>query len=422
MAVSIAEIIILSLLADWICRKCGIPGLIGMLLVGVALGPYALDYIAPGLLEVGGDLRQIALIVILLRAGFELSRPALKRVGGKALLLAFVPATCEGLAITLLGPHLLGLTYLESALLGSVLAAVSPAVVVPLMIRFIQQRKGAAKSIPSMILAAASVDDVYIIVVHSVLLGIFTGRQVNLPWQIVGIPVSLVLGVAVGLASGVLLYKLFDRFNPRATKRVLVIIAVSVMLVRLQYLAADLVPFAGLVAAMAIGFVILEKREHMAHEISAKLARVWIFAEIILFSLVGAQVNLTVAWHAGLAGAAIIALGLVARAGGVLLCLTRSHLTRGERLFVVVAFAPKATVQAAIGAAPLLLMRQMGMANVAAGETILAVAVLSIVLTAPAGAWAIAALGRRVLKTAPPAVPDDARQAAIESAADNDEL
>ncbi len=422
MAVSIAEIIILSLLADWICRKAGIPGLIGMLAVGIALGPHALGYIAPGLLEIGTELRQVALIVILLRAGFELSRQALKRVGGKALLLAFVPATCEGLAITLLAPHLLGLSYLEAALLASVLAAVSPAVVVPLMIRFIKERKGSDKSIPSMVLAAASIDDIYVIVVHSVLLGIFTGSQLNLTWQLIGIPVSLLLGVAVGLLSGLLLYRLFERFNPRATKRVLVIIAVTILLVRLQQLAAGYVPFAALVAAMAIGFVILEKREQMAHEISAKLARVWIFAEIILFSLVGAQVNVTVAWHAGLAGAAIIALGLVARAGGVLLCLMRSNLTWGERIFVIVSYSPKATVQAAIGAAPLLAMRQMGLESTAAGETILAVAVLSIVLTAPTGAWAIAALGRRVLATADSNSPDDALRAAVESAAEQEEL
>ena len=420
MAVSIAEIIILSLLADWIFRLMRIPGLIGMLLVGVLLGPYVLDYLAPDLLVIGADLRLIALIVILLRAGFELSRDTLHRVGGRVLLLAFIPATCEGVMITLAGTWLLGLSLLESAMLGSILAAVSPAVVVPAMIRFMKERKGASKDIPSMVLAAASVDDIYVIVAHSVIVGLYVGHQVNVMWQMVGVPVSLISGIVVGLLVGTCLYRLFDRFNPRATKRVLILIALSVMLIRLQYLLAGYVPFAGLVSAMAIGFVILEKREHMAHEISARLAKVWVFAEIILFSMVGAQVNVGVAWQAGLAGMAIIALGLLARGGGVMLCLLRSRLNLKERLFVLVAYSPKATVQAAIGSAPLLAMRAAGM-ETGPGEIILAVAVLSIVLTAPAGAWAIAALGDRVLAVGPES-GRDAYEAAIESSPDDDEI
>ena len=420
MAVSIAEIIVLSLIADWFFRQLRIPGLIGMLLVGVILGPYVLGYLDPDLLAIGPDLRLIALIVILLRVGFELSRDTLHRVGGRVLLLAFIPATFEGAMVALAGPVLLGLTRMESVVLGTVLAAVSPAVVVPAMMRFIQQRKGADKDIPSMVMAAASVDDIYVIVVHGVVVGLYVGRQVNVAWQMVGVPVSLVLGVAAGLAIGICLYRIFDRFNPRATKRVLVVVALCILLVRLQHVLAGYVPFAGLVAAMAIGFVILEKREQMAHEISAKLARIWVFAEIILFSMVGAQVNLGVAWRAGLAGMAIIALGLLARGSGVVLCLAGSNLNIKERLFVVVACSPKATVQAAIGAAPLLAMRAAGM-NTAPGEVILAVAVLSIVLTAPAGAWAIAALGNRVLATAQESV-HEAYDAAIQSGVDEELL
>lgn len=420
MAVSIAEIIILCLIADWVFRRFRIPGLIGMLLVGIVLGPYVLGFINKDLLKVGPDLRLIALVVILLRVGFELSRDALHRVGGRVLLLAFIPATCEGIMITFAGPHLLGLTLLESAILGSVLAAVSPAVVVPAMIRFIKERKGAAKDIPSMVMAAASVDDIYVIVAHSVILGLYTGHQVNVAWQAAGVPVSLCLGAAVGLLVGVCLYRLFDRFDPRATKRVLIIIAMSIMMVRLQHILAGYVPFAGLVSAMAIGFVILEKREHMAHEISAKLARIWVFAEIILFSMVGAQVNLSVAWQAGLAGAGVIGLGLAARGVGVLLCLLRSRLDLKERLFVLVSFSPKATVQAAIGAAPLMAMQTAGM-NTGPGEVILAIAVLSIILTAPTGAWAIARLGDRVLAVAPESY-HDAYDAATESSPSEETL
>ena len=413
MAFSIAEIIILCIIADWCFRQLRVPGLIGMLLVGILLGPQLLDQINPDLLAIGSDLRMIALIVILLRAGFELSRKTLHRVGVKVLLLTFIPATCEGVAITLAGPRLLGLTLMESALLGSVLAAVSPAVVVPLMIGFIKERRGAKKAIPSMVMAAASMDDIYVIVVHSVLVGLYVGRQMNLAWEIASIPLSLVLGAAAGLAIGIGLYRIFERADLWATKQVLIVIACAIFLVRLQHFLAGRVPFAGLVAAMAIGFVILERREDIAHAISARLARVWIFAEIVLFSMVGAQVNITVAWQAGLVGIAVILIGLAARSAGVMASLAGSNLTRKERLFVAVAFSPKATVQAAIGAVPLLAMRAAGMAT-GPGEVILAMAVLSIVLTAPAGAWAINALGRRVLSVEPEA-GDNAYRAARES-------
>ncbi len=421
MAAGLAEIIVLGLVADWLFRKLRLPGLVGMLLIGVALGPYALRALDPNLLAVGPDLRLIALIVILLRAGFELSRSTLHRVGLRALLLSFVPAVVEGAAIVGLAPWLLGLSRMESALLGAVLAAVSPAVVVPAMIRFMEERRGVAKGIPTMVIAASSVDDVFVIVIYSVLIGLHTGKGSNVAAQLAGIPVSIALGAAVGLLLGALLCRMFERFNPRATKRVLIVVAASVLLVRIERAIEAWVPFAALVAAMAIGFAILERREQMAHEISAKLAKIWVFAEIILFAMVGAQVNLPVAAQAGLAGAALIALGLVARSVGVLLCLLRSELNLRERLFVAVAYAPKATVQAAIGAAPLMAMRAAGM-DTAPGEIILAVAVLSILLTAPAGAWAISAFGPRALEIAPPEVHESADAARESGGADADDL
>ncbi len=418
MATSIAELILVSLLGAWLLGKVRIPGLVGMLLAGVVFGPYVLGWIDPELLGVGQDLRLMALIVILLRAGFELSRSVLHRVGGRALLLAFVPASLEIGAITLAGPRLLGLSTMGAALLGSVLAAVSPAVVVPMMIGLIQQRRGARKGIPTMVLAASSVDDVYVIVVFGVMVGLYTGVEANLAWQLAGIPISIVLGVAVGLLVGWGLYRLFDRFNPRATKRVLAIVAVSLLLLRLQHVLAGWLPFAALVSAMAIGVIFLERRERMAHEISAKLGKVWILAEILLFTLVGAQVNLPVAWEAGLAGAGVILIGLLARSGGVWLSLLGSDLTARERLFVNVAYLPKATVQAAIGAVPLAAMSAAGM-DTAPGELILAMAVLAILLTAPAGAWAISLLGPRTLEIAPVDC-DDARRAAAEAGGDED--
>lgn len=413
MAVSLAELIILGILADWAFRKFRIPGLVGMLLLGILMGPYVLGWLAPSLLGISQDLRLIALIVILLRAGFELSKETLARVGRSVLLLSCVPAIFEGAAITVLGPWLLGLSYMESAILGAVLSAVSPAVVVPLMIGFIERRLGASKGIPTMVLAASSVDDVFVIVIYSILIGIYTGTSTGIAWKLASIPISIVLGVGVGLAVGWMLYMLFQRFNPRATKRVLIILGLSVLLVRVEHLLENIVPFAALLAVMSIGFLILEKREHYAHEISARLGKIWVFAEILLFAMVGAQVNVRVAWHAGLAGSVLIALALIARSGGVYLCLLKTNLTFKERVFVIISYIPKATVQAAIGAAPLAAMKAAGMAS-EPGEIILAVAVLSILLTAPIGALAISALGPRTLQVAPATI-SQARDAALES-------
>ncbi|MCH7864940.1 MAG: cation:proton antiporter [Proteobacteria bacterium] len=413
MIFSLAELLVLSLIVDWAFRKLTIPGLVGMLFLGIVFGPYALGLISRDLLAVSNDFRLIALIVILLRGGFELSKDTLNRVGGRVLLLSMIPAIVEGAAITFLGPPLLGITYMEAAILGAILGAVSPAVVVPLMIRFMEQGKGAEKGIPTMVLAAASIDDVFVIVVYSVLIGIYTGSSVNVAWQLAGIPVAIMLGAVVGMILGFALFRIFKAFNPRATKRVLVLLGLSILLVRMEYLVAAWVPFAALLAVMAIGFIILEKDEHMAHEISAKLGKIWIFAEIVLFTMVGTQVNLEVVLDAGLAGAAIIGLGLVARSAGTYGCLLGSDLTVPERLFVVIAYVPKATVQAAIGGAPLAAMVLAGM-NTGPGEVILAVAVLSIVLTAPLGAWAIQVTGDKVLAVAPASM-HDARDAVLES-------
>ena len=399
MALSIAELIILSLIVDWLFRKYRVPGLVGMLLVGIVLGPYVLGLLKPELISVSSDLRMIALIVILLRAGFELSKDTLRKVGFYAILLSFVPAVMEGLAVTFLGHYFLNLSYMEAAILGAVLSAVSPAVVVPLMIKFMEERKGKEKGIPTLVLAASSIDDVFVIVIYSVLIGMYTGEKVNFIWKLAGIPISVISGVVVGLLCGFVLYRMFERFNPRATKRLLIILGVSIFLVNLEHVIAHFLPFAALLAVMTVGFIILEKSQYMAHEMSLKLSKLWIFAEIILFTLVGAQVNLQVAFRAGAIGSLVIFLALIARSLGTYLCLLKSKLTVPERFFVVISYIPKATVQAAIGGAPLLAMKLAGM-DTQPGEVILAVAVLSILLTAPVGAWAITIAGNRILKTA----------------------
>ena len=397
MAFSLAEIIILCLLVDYLFRRVKVPGLIGRLAVGVLLGPSFLNSIAPSLLEVGTDLRMIALIVILLRAGFELSKETLHKVGKTALLLSFIPAAFEALTVTALGPRFLGLTTMESAILGCVLGAVSPAVVVPLMVRFIHERRGTDKGIPTLVLAAASIDDVTVIVAYSVLIGIYSGSKVNILWKVAGIPLGIIAGIAVGLGVGTLLYKLFDQYNPRATKRALTVLGVSIFLVHMgDILEANNIPFAALLAVMAIGFIILEKREPMAHELSAKFGKIWVFAEIILFSMVGSQVDFASATAAGLKGVVLILIALVARSLGTFLCTLRSNFSLKEKLFIVISYLPKATVQAAIGSAPLMVMTSRGMPT-EPGKTILAVAVMSILVTAPLGAWAISWAGKTLL-------------------------
>ena len=396
MALSLAEIIILSLLIDWLFKKFRIPGLVGMLLLGIILGPFALRIINPELIAIGSDLRLIALIIILLRAGFAISRETLNRVGKIAFKLSFIPATCEALSITVLAPHLFGITYLESAVLGFVISAVSPAIVVTLMLRFIEEGRGVDKGIPTLILAGASMDNVYSITVYSALISIYVGQKVKLIWKMVSIPISICLGICIGLIAGLVLLQIFERFNPRATKRVLMLLGVSILLVRMEVFVRQWLSFAPLLAVMAIGFIILEKREKIAHEISRKLSKIWIFAEILLFVMAGAQVNIKVVWQVGLKGVALLGMSLIFRSLGTYCCVLGSHLNFKERMFVIISYMPKATVQAAIGAAPLAAMRLAGM-NTSSGELILAMAVLSILLTAPLGSCAICLAGDHLL-------------------------
>ena len=391
MAVSLALIVVLGLAADIVFRRFKLPGLVGMLIVGVLVGPYVIGLMRPEMMAVSADFRKIALIVILLRAGFELRRDTLHRVGRTALIMSALPAIFEIGAVMAVAPYFLKLSLLEATILGSILAAVSPAVVVPLMIDFMERGKGAKKGIPTMVLAASSVDDVFVIVLFTIFLGMYGGHKVNIAWQLAGIPISVVLGILVGLIPGYLLYKLFLKYDWQPPRRTLIIMGTSICLMWLEEIAHGVVPIASLLGVMAIGFIILEKEEAIAHIISQKLKKLWVFAELLLFVLVGAQVNVSVAWKAGAAGLAVIFIGLVARSIGTYISVLGTDYTWKERLFCVVAYVPKATVQAAIGAVPL-------EAGVAGGEVILAVAVLSILVTAPLGAIGIMLLGEPILE------------------------
>jgi NhaP-type Na+/H+ or K+/H+ antiporter len=390
MALSLALIIILGLGADYLFRRIELPGLVGMLLVGILAGPSVLGLLSPEIMEVSGDFRKIALIVILLRAGFELHRDTLNRVGRAALIMSTLPAVFEIIAVVLVAPSLLQISRLEAAILGSILAAVSPAVVVPLMIDFMDRGRGTRKGIPTLLLGASAVDDVFVIVLFAVFLGMYGGEQANLLLKLGEIPLSIILGIMAGVIPGYILLRLFQKYDWRPPRRTLIVLGTAILLTWLEDVCKDWVPIASLIGVMAIGFIILEKAEPIAHIISQKLKKVWVFAELLLFVLVGAQVNIHVAWKAGLAGTIVILVGLAFRSVGTYLSLLGTPLDRREKLFCVVAYLPKATVQAAIGALPLA-------AGVASGEVILAVAVLSILLTAPLGAIGIMALGERVL-------------------------
>ncbi len=390
MVFSLAIIIILGLSADYLLKRVKLPGLIGMLAAGVLAGPYALNLMQPEMMKVSGDFRKIALVVILLRAGFELHRDTLHRVGRAAIIMSAVPAVFEIGGVMLVAPALLHLSLIESAILGAILAAVSPAVVVPLMIDFMDRGRGAKKGIPTLILGASSVDDVFVIVLFTVFLGMYGGGETNIAAKLAEIPLSIVLGIIVGIIPGYLLYRLFARYDWRPPKRTLVVLGVAILLTWLEQVCEEYVPIASLLGVMAIGFIILEKSEPIAHMISQKLKKLWVFAELLLFVLVGAQVNIHVAWKAGLAGTVVILVGLIFRSVGTYVSLFGTPLDRREKLFCVVAYVPKATVQAAIGAVPLA-------AGVASGEVILAVAVLSILLTAPLGAVGIMFFGERIL-------------------------
>lgn len=382
MVTSLGIVTLLGLLFNALFTKMKLPGLLGMLLLGVLLGPYGFDLLDDNLLLVSADFRKIALIIILLRAGLGISKEQLNQVGKTALKMSFIPGLIEGITIMGMAHLLLGFTWIEGGILGFIIAAVSPAVVVPQMIYFQEKRIGTKKAIPTLILASASIDDVVAITIFSAFLGLYSGQHVNVGIELFSIPLSIVLGILSGLILGIVMVKVFERYHIRDTKKVLMLLGVAILLTALENALKSKIEIAGLLGVMTIGFILLEKRPVVAKRLAVKFGKVWIFAEILLFVLVGAQVNVTVALHAGFKGLLLIAVGLMGRSIGVLLSTFNTDLDFKERLFCVLAYIPKATVQAAIGGVPLML-------GVASGEVILAIAVLSIVVTAPLGAMAI---------------------------------
>lgn len=391
MSTSLALIILLGLLSNILFTKIKLPGLLGMIILGIILGPHVLDWISPDLLRVSADFRQIALIIILLRAGLGISSQDLKKVGKPAIKLSCIPGLLEGFTVAFVSMRIFNFSFIEGGILGFIIAAVSPAVVVPQMLDFQERGIGTNKGIPTLILAGASIDDVFAITIFTTFLGLYSGSHVNIGIQILNIPISIILGIILGVLIGFIMVKIFEKYHIRDTKKVLLILGSAILLTALEKTIKNKVEIAGLLGVMSIGFVILEKRNVVAKRLSIKFNKIWIFAEILLFVLVGAQVNINVAFNAGLQGLVIILIGLIARSIGVIISLMGTNLNWKERLFSIIAYIPKATVQAAIGAVPLSL-------GVGSGELILAVAVLSILITAPLGAIGIILAGKKFLE------------------------
>lgn len=390
MLFSIAMILIVGMLLGWICQKVKLPSLLGMLVTGMLLGPYVLNLLDKNILQISPDLRKIALIIILTRAGLGLDLSGLKKIGRPAVMMCFVPASFELIGIILLAPKIMGLTVLEAAILGAVLAAVSPAVVVPRMVKLMEEGYGVKKGIPQLILAGASVDDVYVIVLFSTFTGMMQGQGASLI-RFVNIPVSIFLGIMVGLLLGTGMAFYFEKVHIRDTIKVLLLLSVSFLLVTAEDHLTTQITFSALIAIMFIGIGLKQKREVVAQRLSTKYSKLWVAAEVFLFVLVGATVNVHYLRHVGVRALLVIIGALLFRMTGVFACLLKTKLNAKERAFMMMAYTPKATVQAAIGGIPLAL-------GFACGDTVLTVAVLAIVLTAPLGAFMIDWSYKKMLK------------------------
>jgi NhaP-type Na+/H+ or K+/H+ antiporter len=367
-----------------------LPRIVGMLLSGIVLGPYLLNAISPEVSAISLDIRQMALIIILLRAGLSLDLQDLKKVGKPAILLSFLPATFEIIGTMILGPLLLGLTLIESALLGSILAAVSPAIVVPRMLQLIHDKRGTEKKIPHMIMAGASVDDVYVIVLFTSF--ITMAKDGVFSWEVLlRLPLAILIGVLAGVSLGVALTSLFKRFHIRDTSKVLLILSLSLFLLTLEQLELNLFPFSGLLATLSLGITLLTRYPVLAKRLVVKYEKIWVLSETFLFVLVGAAVSMTLIPNVGFYAVLLILGALVFRSIGVFVSTRGTALTVKEQMFTVFAYLPKATVQASIGSIPLAL----GISN---GDTMLTLAVLAILLTAPLGAFLIDLTKHKLLK------------------------
>ena len=390
MLTSLAFIFLMGLLLGSIFNKLRLPNLLGMIITGMILGPYALGALDESILRISPDLRQLALVIILTRAGLSLDLEDLKKVGRPAILMCFIPACFEIVGVILLAPVLLGISILEAAIMGTVIAAVSPAVIVPRMLRLMEEGYGVKKSIPQLILAGASVDDVFVIVLFTAFTALASGGEVSIG-SFVQIPIAIVIGVVIGIVVGILLVVFFKKWHLRDSMKVLIILSISFLLIEIEHRLVDIVPMSGLLAIMTLGIVLNRQYDVLAKRLASKYNKLWVAAEVILFVLVGATVDLNYAMKAGVVAIMVVLGALIIRMLGVFISLLGTNLTVKEKLFCIVAYTPKATVQAAIGSIPL----TMGLP---CGELVLTVAVLAILITAPFGAIGVDRTYRKLLE------------------------
>lgn len=399
MLTSLAYIFLLGLSLGYIFNKLRLPALLGMLFTGIILGPYALNLLDPSILSISADLRQLALVIILTRAGLALDLDDLKKVGRPALLMCFVPACFEIAGMVLLAPSLLGISILEAALMGTVIAAVSPAVIVPKMLFLMENKIGTKKSIPQLIMAGASVDDVFVIVLFTAFTGLLSGGEVSSA-SFLQIPIAIVTGLAAGILLGLVLSIYFKRFHMRDSVKVLILLSISFLLVSMEKLLKGTLPVSGLLAVMGMSATLLKTYGLLAKRLSAKFNKLWVGAEILLFVLVGATVDIKYAVAAGFAAVLLIFGVMIFRLAGVYVSLLETPLTKKERVFCMIAYMPKATVQAAIGSIPLAL-------GLSCGKIVLTVAVLAILITAPLGAFGVDISYKKLLEQDNTATEED---------------
>lgn len=395
MLTSLVFIFLVGLAAAAICQQLKLPRIIGMLITGIILGPYVLDLLDPSILSISSELRQMALIIILLKAGLSLDLSDLKKVGRPAVLMSFVPASFEILAFFLFAPHILGIKPIEAAVMGAVLAAVSPAIVVPRMVRLMVQNYGTDKSIPQLILAGASCDDIFVIVLFSTFSNITQGGNAHL-MDFVNIPVSILFGIVLGGITGYLLSLFFETAHAhkhcvRNSMKVIIVLGISFLLMAIETWMKDIVSISGLLAVVSMACLLkIKSTTFVSKRLSDKFGKLWLAAEVILFVLVGAAVDIRYTLNAGGAAILMILVALLFRSVGVAICLIRTRLTKKERFFCILSYLPKATVQAAIGSVPL----AMGLP---CGQIVLSVAVLGILITAPLGAILIDGTYKKLL-------------------------
>ena len=387
MLASLALIFLVGLAMGALCGQLKLPRIIGMLITGIVLGPYVLDFLDPSILSISSELRKIALIIILLKAGLSLDIKDLKKAGRPAVLLSFVPASCEIIGYVLLAPVILGVNTVEAAIMGAVLAAVSPAVVVPRMVMLMEQKYGTKKAIPQMIMAGASCDDIFVIVLFTTFLSMAQGGSAHI-MDFVNIPVSIVLGILLGIVFGLILYLFFEtsyahKHCVRNSMKVIIVLGCSFLLVSIESWLENKISVSGLLAVVSMACTLkMKSTAFVSKRLSEKFGKLWIAAEVMLFVLVGAAVDIRYTLSAGFSALLVIIVALLFRTLGVLICTAKTNLTAKERAFCVIAYLPKATVQAAIGSVPLA-------AGLGCGKIVLSVAVLAIVVTAPLGAIGI---------------------------------